>query len=106
MTPERYAAPLSVVKTQSDDQRKCPYCRWGSPSLYRLDSWPDDHAGCAHCVLGLLDDDYLIYHTPGPADAPTGAHTCHPARVAPPDSPAPTEPASASATNSDHRAEG
>jgi hypothetical protein len=69
MPPERYAAPLSLVETQSDGQRKCPYCRWGSHSLYRLDSWPNEHAGCADCVLELLaSEDYFIYHAPGPAD--------------------------------------
>lgn len=64
MGPERYAAPASIIEheTETGDQRKCPYCRWGSHTLYRLDSWPEDHAGCAFCVLGFLSsDDYLIY---------------------------------------------
>lgn len=104
MTPERYAAPLSLVETQSDGQRTCPYCRWGLHLLYCLDSWPDDHAGCAHCVLELLADDYLIYHTPGPADIPTEAQPGHTARAAPSiDSAAVgTAPPSTSAADSDH----
>jgi len=75
MRPERFAAPLSIIETHSDEQRTCPYCRWGSHSLYRLDSWPDDHAGCASCVLYLLSSkDHLIHHSPGPAEPTTGVH--------------------------------
>jgi len=73
MSPGRYAAPLSIIETRIDTQKKCPYCRWATHSLYRLDSWPDDYAGCASCVLELLadNDEYLIYHTRGSASAPT-----------------------------------
>jgi hypothetical protein len=73
MSPERYAAPLSIVETRSDDQQRCPYCRWGTHSFYRLDSWSDDYAGCAFCVLELLadDDEYLIYYTRGSASTPS-----------------------------------
>lgn len=73
MSPERYAAALSIVETRIDTQKKCPYCRWGTHSFYRLDSWPDTHAGCASCVLEVLvdDDEYLIYHTRGSPSAPT-----------------------------------
>jgi len=73
MSPGRYAAPLSIIETRTDDQQQCPYCRWGTHSFYRLDSWPDDYAGCASCVLELLadNDEYLIYHTNGSPSAPT-----------------------------------
>jgi hypothetical protein len=65
MAPGRYAAPLSIIDTRTETQRKCPYCRWETNSLYRLDSWLDDYAGCASCVLEALadDDEYLIYHS-------------------------------------------
>lgn len=67
MAPGRYAAPLSIIDTRTETQRKCPYCRWETNSLYRLDSWPDDYAGCASCVLEALvdDDEYLIYRNQG-----------------------------------------
>lgn len=69
MSPGRYAAPLSIIETQTDDQQKCPYCGWGTHSLYGLDSWPDNYAGCASGVLEILaDDEYLIYHTEGPTN--------------------------------------
>jgi hypothetical protein len=65
MSPERYAAPLSIIEVRADNRQKCPYCRWETHSFYRLDSWPDTHAGCGSCVLEALadDDEYLIYHT-------------------------------------------
>jgi len=34
MSPERYAAALSIVETRIDTQKKCPYCRWGTHSFY------------------------------------------------------------------------
>jgi hypothetical protein len=73
MSPGRYAAPLSIIETQTDDQQKCPYCGWGTHSFYRLDSWPDDYAGCAFCVPELLadEDEYLIYNSRGSPSAPT-----------------------------------
>jgi hypothetical protein len=73
MSPERYAAPLSIIEVRADNRQKCPYCRWEAHSFYRLDSWPDTHAGCGSCVLEALadDDQYLIYHTRGSASIPT-----------------------------------
>lgn len=70
MRQNRYTAPLDLIETETASQRKCPYCRWGSHSLYRLECWPEDEAGCAHCVLDLLsEDDYAIYVTrPGETD--------------------------------------
>ena len=85
MSPGRYAAPLSIIETRSDTQQKCPYCRWGTNSLYRLDSWPDDYAGCAFCVLEALadDDEYLIYHTHGSPSAPTNPEQSQPSPTPP-----------------------
>jgi hypothetical protein len=74
MALDRYAAPIAIVESEAEsgDQRKCPYCRWNSHTLYRLDSWPANHAGCAYCVLEFLrSDEYLIYHDRDHGAAPT-----------------------------------
>jgi ribosomal protein L37AE/L43A len=70
MSPDRYSAPIAVLKSDAEaeagEQHKCPYCRWGFHTLYRLDTWPESHAGCAHCVIEFLrTDDYLIYQEGG-----------------------------------------
>jgi hypothetical protein len=102
MSPERYAAPLSIIETRTDDQQKCPYCRWGVHSLYRLDSWPDGYAGCASCVLKLLadNDEYFIYHSRSSTPALTNPDEHAPtSEQSQPSSTPPTEVQSASETS-------
>jgi len=95
MPPHRYAAPLSLVELDSGNQQRCPYCRSGSYSLYRLHSWPEGHAGCAYCVLDLLSSkEYLIYHSPGSTDYATAT------------SPSVGRPATQSEANTQSRADG
>jgi hypothetical protein len=53
---------LAIEETLHDHAQKCPYCRYQSHTLYRLESWADEEAGCAGCVLSLLmDGEYTIH---------------------------------------------
>lgn len=106
MSLKRFATPISIIEMRTENGQKCPYCRWRTQLFYRLDNWPDTHAGCASCVLKLLadDDEYLIHHTRGPMSILTN----HDGHVPPRDSTRsrltpPTEPQPALESLQTHR---
>ena len=56
---------LAIEEATHDHAQKCPYCRFQSNTLYRLESWDDEEAGCAGCFLSLLmDGKYTIHAQP------------------------------------------